>query len=187
MALKMTDAAINKWQRMKDDSMVAAYMAEVDTKIDSFILKCRVQDLLKCPDFVPGGWNGFAYCNTFDQWREHQEREFDLQQMIQEIRASSTHIEAERDFYYGPGAYDGSHDRYLAYVLDVAGPDYADEETGSTEWSDYLMRFGRVIVFRDDRGAVCIALCKSEDDAKQRFLYNKNEYEEWAAEQEEGS
>lgn len=170
----------DEYQRMKDDIIVRRYMAEIDTRIDDIVLRGRCDDSMALALITGKVRVGFEI-NPCDIWRQHIEREFDLRHMIEEIRASDGDIDAERHFHHGPGAYDGNDDRYLAMVLDYAGPNYADEETGSTEWGEHVLRFGRLLMGTDDRGFRTVVTHPDEDAAKAEFKKLDDAYSEWAA------
>jgi hypothetical protein len=181
---------LQNFERMIDDHVVNRYMAQVDTEIDNYILGCRVDDqftdTLRETSRTPGEWSPFNN-RPGERWREHDQRATDLQEMIEQIRASDSfeYIEPERSFQPGFGPYDGNSDTYLAYVLDFAGPDYADEETGSTEWDGYLMRFGRVLLWSDDRGFKTAEILDNEDVAKRVFDQLDAQYGNWMLAQED--
>lgn len=183
------------FQRMKDDRMVAEYMAVIDTRIDERVLGGRVDDefweLVR--EFERNGYNHTASQSRLwrkgpkDFYRIHIERDADLQRLIEEIRASDGDIDTERDFWKVPpiGPYDGNHDKYLAYVLDVAGPNYADEETGSTEWDYHIQRFGRVILMTDSQGFRTIEIYGDEHTAIAAFQTAEAEYCLWDADDDD--
>lgn len=164
-----------KLQRMQDDAIVRRFMAQIDTKIDTIVLQWRVEDDER------DGYASRPYWlfKSDHALAEHDNRPDDLQQMIEEIRGSDGDIDPEREFFRSPGRYEGNEDRYLAYVLDYAGRDYADDETGSTEWSTYILRFGRVLLCTDDRGFVDATIYPDEETAKIVFERAEDAYSQW--------
>jgi hypothetical protein len=188
-------ATIEELQKWSDDRMVNAFMAEIDSQIDEIVLMGRVTDHMTIDtirmDYLNMAGVGFDDAlesmvrgrdwnvrNISSAYKNRYERAADLQKMIEQIRASYgfEYIDAERDFYYGPGAYDASCDPYLTYILDMAGLDYADEDTGSIEWDAFVMRFGRVLYFHDDRGSRWVMICDDETQAKDAFTQIDNQY-----------
>ena len=186
-------------QRMQDDAIVRRYMAQIDTRIDKMVLFDRIGDLMQL-DVIRMDYASMAgidfdvaleslhrrhdhnHRRTVDSWHEHNDRDEDLQKLIEAIRGSNDDIEAERHADIGFGPFDHNDDKYLAFVLDWAGEDYADENTGSTEWMDYILRFGRVCLLTDDRGFRTVVICDTEEECKRRFKETDNQYGEWAAE-----
>jgi len=63
---------------------------------------------------------------------------------------------------------------YLSYC------DGEDEWTGSVEWDVYVQRFGKRILFNDDRGFVWVDKFASEDEAKAQFMLIAEAYHPWA-------
>jgi hypothetical protein len=188
------EAAWQRFQRMKDDSMVNDYMAVIDTRIDEIVLNWRMQDTVLDQVMRGSLHKGQSRDNFYVKMRasriiaermEHHHRDDDLQHMIESIRSSAFHIPAERhaDISFGP--FDANDDKYLAMVLDYAGPDYADEESGSTEWSEHFMRFGRCLLATDDRGFRTLIVCDTEDEAKARFERADYEYDKWMEAQDD--
>jgi len=171
---KEWDAA--KWQefqRMKDDHFtVNPYMAEIDTRIDKIVLEWRMTDaivdgIIKPPKDM---WERFGSARRIAEHYEHNGRPVDLQRMIEQIRASDGFtIPTEREAQISFGAYDGNDDKYLALVLDYAGPNFADDETGDTDWGEHVQRFGRCLLGSDDQGFKSLAIYDDEDHAKARF------------------
>ena len=183
MSLKQTFPAdrLANYERMVDDMIVDRYMAEIDTRIDSIVLEWRATDAfveyVMAAPYKP--WN-LEQHRVSDAYDEHRARNADLQQMIEQIRASASHIPAERHADIGFGPYDGNSDKYLAMVLDYAGPDFADDETGSTEWSEHIMRFGRVLLATNDQGFRDADIRADEDEAKKVFAQCEQQYHDWA-------
>lgn len=61
----------------------------------------------------------------------------------------------------------------------------ADEATGEDEWSAFVQRFGKRLLFSDDRGFVTVEKYASVDDAKTRFNEIDSAYGEWLDENED--
>jgi hypothetical protein len=158
---------------------IAEYMAKIDTRIDRIVLEWRLTD--EFIDAMAGKrgpiagsreamWERFRVDRIAASHTEITHRPDDLQALIEEIRASDGFtIPAERAADIGFGRYDGNDDKYLAMVLDYAGPDFADEETGDTEWGEHVMRFDRVLMGTNDQGFRSIAVFDTEDAAKAMF------------------
>lgn len=75
--------------------------------------------------------------------------------------------------------YRHKYDSAMAEYLDYCAED--DEETGSTEWAEYVQRFGKWLLFTDDRGFVTAEKHPTVDAAKDRFAEIDHDYCEWAA------
>lgn len=58
------------------------------------------------------------------------------------------------------------YDSAMAELLDMLDD---DEATGSTEWAEYVQRFGKRLLFTDDRGFVTCERWESVDAARARF------------------
>jgi hypothetical protein len=178
-----------RFQRMKDDQMVNPYMAKVDTRIDRVILEWRMRDAIL--DGILRGkrldmHERFRVERIVAEQFEHNHRADDLQHMIEEIRASDGfNIPTEREAYIGFGPYDANTDKYLSLVLDYAGADFADEETGDTEFGEHVMRFGRCLLGTDDQGFRTLAIYDHEVEAVAEFKKIDNAYNEWMSTQEE--
>jgi hypothetical protein len=72
------------------------------------------------------------------------------------------------------------YDSAMAEFLDVLGMDYADEDTGDTEFADgHAMRFGRRILWTDDRGFVACDTYDAESDARSVMDQYAGEYAAW--------
>jgi hypothetical protein len=54
-----------------------------------------------------------------------------------------------------------------------------DESTGCTEWAEYVQRFGKRLLFSDDRGFVACERWPSEADARKRFDEIERAYCKW--------
>lgn len=65
----------------------------------------------------------------------------------------------------------------MAEYLDHLDGD--DARTGSTEWSEYVQRFGKWLLFSDDRGFVTAEKCPTVADAVERFDVIDAAYSEW--------
>lgn len=183
---KFDSDRLSRFQRMKDDAIVNRYMAQIDTRIDSFVLACRVTDAeVDAERAIRYSDSGalhtyWLYDRPLDRLRIHEEREPDLQEMIEQIREDNfEYIEPERSFEHRFGPYEGNSDQYLAYVLDMAGPDYADEEDGSTEWAVWAARYGRIVLLADDRGFKTLDIHDNEDDAINQMENISKQYGEW--------
>jgi hypothetical protein len=105
--------------------------------------------------------------------------------MIENIRSSNFDIPAERESAIGFGPYDGNDDKYLSMVLDYAGPDFADEETGNTEFGEHLMRFYRCLLATDDQGFRTLVVYDHEVEAVAAFQRFEDAYSKWASTEEE--
>lgn len=183
------DAKWRDWQRQKDNSMVNEYMAVIDTRIDRVVLGWRFRDavmdgILKNKRL---DWRERIDINrTVDEAMEHDHRATDLQEMIENIRCGeSFRIPAERDSGIGFGPYDANDDKYLSMVLDYAGPDFADQETGCTDFGEHVMRFYRCLLGTDDRGFRTLVVYDHEVEAVAEFQKIEAAYHEWSAAQEE--
>lgn len=77
----------------------------------------------------------------------------------------------------------GKYDCAMAEYLDIFGD--GDDETGSTEWYEHVMRFGRRLLFTDDNGFVTCERFGDEGKAKERFEEIDIAYSEWRDEGEE--
>ena len=60
-----------------------------------------------------------------------------------------------------------------------------DEWTGSIDWAEYVQRFGKRLLFTDDRGFVTVEKYGSEEEAKERFEEIDQAYGEWLNENDE--
>jgi hypothetical protein len=181
------EAAWRNFQRMKDDAIVDDYMAKIDTRIDRIVLEWRFQDAIVDGIIKPptGLIQRIEARRTVDERNEHIHRPDDLQEMIENIRSSNFHIPAERDSGIGFGPYDGNDDKYLSMVLDYAGPDYADDETGDTEWGEHVMRFYRCLLGTDDHGFRTLVIYDHEVEAVAEFQRIEAAYHKWASQQED--
>lgn len=63
--------------------------------------------------------------------------------------------------------YWGKYDSPMAEYLDRIGE--GDEVTGSVDWAEYVQRFGKRLLFSDDRGFVTVEKYASVAEAKTRF------------------
>ena len=72
----------------------------------------------------------------------------------------------------------------MAELLDTLGEDYCDESTGSVEWSEYVQRFGKRLLFTDDRGFVDCEKYGSVEEAVLMFTKNADAYADWCRYQE---
>lgn len=181
------EAAWQRFQRMKDDNMIAPYMAVIDTRIDRVVLEWRMRDAIL--DGIMKGkrldmWERFRVNRIVAEQSEHNHRPDDLQQMIQEIRSSNFDIPTEREAAISFGPYDGNDDKYLSMVLDYAGSDFADDHTGDTEFGEYVMRFYRCLLGTDDRGFRTLVVYDHEVEAVAAFNKIDEAYTIWSAEQE---
>lgn len=83
--------------------------------------------------------------------------------------------------------YNDSHrhkyDSAMAEYLDTVGED--DDWTGDVEWIEYVQRFGKRLLFTDDRGFVTCERYPSEADAIESFETIDAAYNEWQASEEE--
>jgi hypothetical protein len=95
------EAAWQRFQRMKDDSMVNDYMAVIDTRIDEIVLNWRMQDTVLDQVMRGSLHKGQSRDNFYVKMRasriiaermEHHHRDDDLQHMIESIRSSAFHI-----------------------------------------------------------------------------------------------
>lgn len=175
------------FQQMQDDMIVNRYMATVDARIDREVLKLRVEIDSRIEKLRwYSAHNGWLYDTPRDRYNSHVNRDDDLQRLIEEIRAGDglSTIDTERDFDPGFGPYDGNEDKYLTYVLDTAGSMFADEETGSTEWSIYAMRFGRCVLTTDDQGFRTLLVFDDEDKARAQFNIIGAAYDGWLTREE---
>lgn len=57
-------------------------------------------------------------------------------------------------------------DAMSEYLWDVS---LADDETGSCDWHYHVSRFGKRLLFCDDRGFVWVEKCADEMEANERF------------------
>jgi homoserine acetyltransferase len=179
-----------RFQRMKDDQMVNPYMAKIDTRIDRIVLEWRMTDAI-----IDNILKDSKHLDMHERFRverivaeqfEHNHRDSDLQQMIEEIRAcDGFNIPAERDAYIGFGPYDANDDKYLSLVLDYAGPDFADDETGDTEFGEHVMRFGRCLLGTNDQGFRTLVIHDHEVEAIAEFHNIDNAYSAWMSAQDE--
>lgn len=76
----------------------------------------------------------------------------------------------------------GKYDSGMAELLDILGLDYCDEDAGSVEWDVHVMRFGKRLLFTDDRGFVWCEKRTTEAEAKEAFEKVETAYGEWADE-----
>lgn len=178
---------LDNFGRMTEDMIVSRYMAEIDTRLDRIVLEWRWLDGMNT--LLGTGRRPYAFENqrAIVAREEHDARPADLQRLIEEIRGSSSdsNIPAERHADIGFGSYDANDDKYLAMVLDYAGPDFADAETGSTEWAVHVMRFGRVLLISNDQGFKDLSVFETEELAITAFEEADTAYDEWASEEEE--
>jgi|1186.fasta_scaffold324105_3 hypothetical protein len=178
------EAAWQRFQRMKDDQMIDPYMAVIDTRIDRVVLEWRMTDAI-----LDGIMKG-KRLDMHERHRanrivaeqfEHNHRPDDLQQMIQNIRSSNFDIPTERDADIGFGPYDANDDKYLSMVLDYAGPDYADDETGCTDFGEHVMRFYRCLLGTDSQGFRTLVVYDHEVEAVAEFQRIEAAYLAWSA------
>jgi hypothetical protein len=182
------DAKWVEWQRHKDDQMISEYMAEIDTRIDKAVLEWRMRDAVM--DQIMRGkrldWREKIHLNrTVEEQFEHNHRPDDLQKMIESIRSGFFEIPTERDSAIGFGPYDANDDKYLSMVLDYAGEMYADENTGDTEFGEYVMRFYRCLLGTDSQGFRTLVIYDHEVEAVAEFQRIEAAYDNWSAQQEE--
>jgi hypothetical protein len=77
------------------------------------------------------------------------------------------------------------YDSAMAEFLDTIGADYEDESTGDVEWAEYVQRFGKRLLFTDDRGFVSCERFATVDLARARFDEIETAYNEWSREPED--
>lgn len=75
----------------------------------------------------------------------------------------------------------------MAEYLDMlAGDGGQDDETGEVDWQYWVAKFGKRLLFTDDRGFVWVEKYKDEVSAKGVFESIGEEYGDWLNENDEG-
>ena len=67
------------------------------------------------------------------------------------------------------------------YVYNLSLDGTADEETGETEWELFAARFGKRLLFENDRGFVTLERFQTGDQAREAFRQIDRRYAKWCA------